>query len=174
MSRPGLIDTQEFARLGLVLEGRLPVAGFARLAPALCDGEGDLSYRLRGSIDERGKAALELGFAVTVRVICQRCLQQLELPLRVRNRFRLLDAEPEWTADAAELDADDEDELVASKALDVKALIEDEALLTLPWAPRHENCELAGEKNDQPGGEAESGNESPFGVLKQLKSRAAR
>jgi len=170
MSYLGVIDAREFARLGLVLEGRLPVAGFSRLASALCDCDGDLSYRLQGDVDERGNAALELELEVGVRVICQRCLEQLELPLRVRNRFRLLDAVPAWTADAAEIDAGGDDEIVAGAPLDVEALIEDEVLLTLPWAPRHEHCELAGER----GGRDGIGRESPFGVLARFKNRAVK
>jgi uncharacterized protein len=170
MSRLGLVDAQEFARLGLMLEGRLPVAGFARLASSLCDGNGELSYRLQGSVDDRGKALLQLEFDVVVRVICQRCLEPMGLPLQVCNRFRLLGAEPEWSIDASEFDADGEDEIVATEALDVEALIEDEVMLSLPLAPRHQNCALASGK----GGEAGRGRESPFGVLAQLKDRAAR
>jgi uncharacterized protein len=170
MSRLGLIDTREFARLGLVLEGRLPVAGLARLVSVLCDGDGDLKYRLQGSVDDRYKAALDLEIEVSVRVICQRCLEQLELPLRIRNRFRLIEAAPEWSVDAVEANADGEDEIVATEALDVEVLIEDEVLLSLPWAPRHQHCELATGKE----GGAELGRESPFGVLARLKDRPAK
>jgi uncharacterized protein len=183
MSRPGLIDTREFARLGLVLEGKLPVAGMSRLASALCDSEGELSYRLQGVPRKRegtGDApALDLEFEVTVRVPCQRCLEPLEVPLKARNQLKLIDKLPEWSADAAELDADDADEIVHSQALDVAALIEDEVLLTLPWAPRHQQCELTnnsagGGSGNAGGSKTGSGRESPFGVLAQLKKRAAK
>jgi uncharacterized protein len=169
MSRLGSIDTREFARLGLVLEGRLPVAGFSRLASALCDTGGDLKYRLQGSVDEHYKAVLELEIEGSVRVICQRCLEQLELPLRICNRFRLIEAAPEWSVDTVEANAGGEDEIVATDALDVEALIEDEVLLSLPWAPRHQDCALASGKE----GGAKPGRESPFGVLARLKNRAA-
>jgi uncharacterized protein len=183
MSRPGLIDTREFARLGLVLEGRLPVAGLTRLASALCDSEGELSYRLRGAPgkyeDAREDAAsLDLEFEVTVRVPCQRCLEPLELPLKGHNRLRLIENLPEWSAETAELDADEADEIVHAQALDVAALIEDEVLLALPWAPRHQHCELANNAaNNAAGGrssKARDSRESPFGVLAQLKKRAPK
>jgi uncharacterized protein len=182
MSRLGLIDTREFARLGLVREGRLPVAGFARLASELCDSQGELSYRLQGNVDKRGQMGLELDFEVNVRVVCQRCLEPLELPLKVHNRFRLLDTAPEWTAEAAEFDAGSEDEIVATAAMDGEALIEDEVLLALPLVPRHENCDLehgvtSGVRSgisSKAGGKDKVGRESPFGVLARLKDRAAK
>jgi uncharacterized protein len=57
------------------------------------------------------------------------------------------------------------DVIVGSRSLDILALVEDEALLALPLAPKHEVCpdqsvqDLAGE----------SKKESPFSVLKNLK-----
>lgn len=171
MSCPGLIDTREFARLSLECEGRSPLASFKRLASMLCDTGGELNYRLRGSLDEHGKAAIELEIDVDVRVVCQRCLGELELPLRVRNRLRLIDQAPEWTAEAAEFESNAEDEIVSSPALDVQALVEDEVMLALPLAPRHEHCELAHGEGGR-GGPGEMARESPFGVLARLKNRA--
>jgi uncharacterized protein len=90
----------------------------------------------------------------------------------------LLDAAPEWTADAAEFDAGGEDEIVASAAQDVAALIEDEVLLALPLAPRHEHCQIAsgvaGGVGGKTGGRDTVGRESPFGVLARLKDRATK
>ena len=54
MSHVGWIDAREFARLGQVQEGRLPLAGFSRLAALLCDTGGEVAYRLQGSVDSRG------------------------------------------------------------------------------------------------------------------------
>jgi uncharacterized protein len=59
---------------------------------------------------------------------------------------------------------------MATAALDAEALIEDEVLLSLPWAPRHQHCELASGID----GGAKPGRESPFGVLARLKNRAAK
>jgi uncharacterized protein len=97
-------------------------------------------------------------------VTCQRCLQQFELPVSGQNRLRVVDADPEWSAEDAEFAAQGDDEIVASTALDVRALIEDEVLLAMPLAPRHEHCELAG-------GKIEVKRESPFGILAKLQKR---
>jgi uncharacterized protein len=174
MSHVGSIDAREFARLGQMQEGRLPLAGFSRFAPLLCDAEGDIDYRLQGSVDRHGKLGLALNCRTRVRVICQRCLAQMELPLEIANRFRVIDSQPEWSVETAEIDTGHEDEIVAGAALDVAELIEDEILLALPYAPRHEHCKLAGGGSDDAGNVGKSGRESPFGVLARLKGRAAK
>jgi uncharacterized protein len=161
-----VINAREFARGGETLAGNVPIAALARLAASLSGRDGEIRYRLQGATDKYGKATLELEFDTCVRLVCQRCLQQFELPLAGRNRLRLIDAEPAWSAEQAEVAADDDDEIVASAAFDVRALIEDEVLLALPLAPRHGECEVTG-------GRIEVRRESPFGVLAQLKKRAA-
>jgi uncharacterized protein len=172
MSLVGWIDAREFARLGQVQQGGLPLAGFSRLAALLCDTGGEVDYRLQGSVDTHGNMGLELTLRARVGVICQRCLGAMELPLEVHNRFRLIDREPEWSAETAEIDAGEDDEIVASATLDVAALIEDELLLALPLAPRHEHCNVAGGKSENAG--SNGGRETPFGVLARLKGPAAR
>lgn len=173
MSHAGsTVDAREFARLGQVLEGRVPVARFARLGPSLCSHDGDVIFRLRGLTDARGNQALELEIEARLTVICQRCLGELVLSLDACNRMRLVDAETAWSAEDAEF-GDHEigdvavDEIVASPALDVMNLLEDELLLSLPVAPRHDHCELAGAGSGIP-------RESPFGVLAHLKKRAGK
>jgi uncharacterized protein len=53
---------------------------------------------------------------------------------------------------------DDVDRVLATRAMDVASLVEDELLLTLPIAPMHERCEPV------PAG-ADSGRASPFAAL---------
>jgi uncharacterized protein len=174
MSHVGWIDAREFARLGQVQEGALPLAGFSRLGALLSDTGGGVEYRLQGSVDRHGKMGLALKIRSRVRVICQRCLAPMELPLEVDNRFRLIDSEPEWSMETAEIDAGGEDEIVAGPELDVAALIEDELLLALPLAPRHEHCRLASGESENAGSDGKTGRASPFGVLARLKDRAAK
>ncbi len=158
-----VIDAREFAGAGEVLEGVLPVAGFERLAGLLSGKNGEVRYRLRGTRDALNRPALGLEFETAVEVTCQRCLQPFTLPLAGANRLRLVDREPEWTGEEIEA-AEEDDEIVASAALDVAELVEDEVLLALPLAPRHARCEVAG-------GKADLGRESPFKVLEKLKHR---
>jgi uncharacterized protein len=168
MCRLRLIDAPEFARLGRVLEGRVPLAEFGRLQSWLSDAAGKLQYRIGGTVDQQGYPSLVFDLQARLLVTCQRCLQELELPVNVHNRIRLVESPgAALPGQADQALAGEEDFVAASGPLDLLAMIEDEMILALPLAPRHEQCELAG-------GGIGTQIESPFGVLAQLKKRANR
>jgi uncharacterized protein len=168
MSRLRSIDAPEFARLGRVLDGHVPLAEFGRLAGVPGGISGDLEYRVAGVIDKRGYPILVLDLQARVPVVCQRCLQEFELPVKVHNRVRVVELpEGELLEQADETLASEEDIVAAAGPLDVMAMIEDEMILALPLAPRHDQCELAG------GGTVKQ-IESPFGVLAKLKKAVDR
>ena len=64
-----------------------------------------------------------------------------------------------------EIEDDTRDFLPAQSELDVVALIEDELILDLPSAPRHETCAL-------PDAGQGTGRVSPFSVLKGFSGKA--
>ncbi len=134
MLQPAAIDGLAFARDAAVLEGRLDVESLPRLAQSGCSGA-VLGYVLTGEVNERGKPGLRLAVDGSVRLQCQRCLGALELPLR-------LDGQLEFALSEAEIVAADDDieRVVASREMSVAALVEDEVLLALPMAPKHEQC----------------------------------
>src|SRR5690606_12144564 len=68
-------------------------------------------------------------------LVCQRCLQPVDVPLTVDRSFRFVTDEA--TA-AAEDDAAEEDLLALSRSFDLLELVEDELLMEMPLAPRHE------------------------------------
>jgi uncharacterized protein len=138
MSHQPVIDGLEFAKAGSRLQGSWPVAEFLRLHDALRSTAGTLHYELQGVPELRGKPALRLKVEGTLQLACQRCLGILEFPLRVEVALRLARTQQEM--DAEPLDADGPESIVAGREMQVKALVEDEVLLALPIAPRHEAC----------------------------------
>ena len=66
---------------------------------------------------------------------CQRCLDAVEFPVALSVALELAVSERE----IVEAD-DDVDRVLATNAMDVAALVEDEVLLAVPYAPRHEQC----------------------------------
>jgi uncharacterized protein len=70
---------------------------------------------------------------------CQRCLDPIRIPI-------VIDAELQLAQNAREIsEADDEiDRVLASRRMDVAWLVEDEVILALPMAPRHEECVPSG------------------------------
>ena len=157
MSQRIVIDSLAFAREGGLLQGELPVASLTRVLDLLVDSTGHLGYRVQGQMGPRNRPQLMLQLDGVLSVCCQRCLEGIDYPVRVRSLLELVKDEEELTQE--EIEDDSKDFLTAQKELDVVALIEDEIILDLPAAPRHESCALP-----QAGNLSEK--VSPFSVLK--------
>ena len=129
-----VIDSLEFARTGQTLRGSLPLPGLTRLKDCLADALGNVEFEVRGGEDARRRPILTLVISGTLRLRCQRCLEALDHPLRVVNTLLLV------TGGKARDELDDEDceWIEASRELDLATVVEDEILLGLPYAPRHE------------------------------------
>ena len=138
MSHQPVIDGLEFAKTGSRLQGVWPVAGFERLRDALGGDEGTLRYDLRGVPEAQGRPALRLRVEGTLQLACQRCLGVLEFPLHAEVLLRLAATQAE--VDAEPLRAEGPESIVTGKQMPVRALVEDEVLLAIPIAPRHEVC----------------------------------
>ena len=137
MSQPAAIDGLAFARSAAVLKGRLGLESLPRLAQSGCSGS-VLDFVLTGEINERGRPGLRLVVDGSVRLECQRCLDNLDLPVHFEAQLELAASEAELAA------AEDEVERVlAGREMSVAALVEDEVLLALPMVPKHERCSAA-------------------------------
>jgi uncharacterized protein len=163
-----VIDARAFARSAQTMAGRLAGAQCTRLCEGLPDPQtGVFDWELTGRSDA-AHAWLDVRAQGMVRVVCQRCLSPFELTLRVSSTLGLVDTASQLEAmDALEAEGRgaDVEYLVADAPLDVEALVEDELILALPYAPRHDVCPGAGAGQEDPAG----GRVSPFAALAQLK-----
>jgi uncharacterized protein len=159
MSHQPVIDGLEFARTGSGLQGAWPVAGFARLRDALRTDDGILQYVLVGVPEGQGRLALRLKVDGVLQLVCQRCLGALEFALRIDVSLQLAATQAE--VDAQPLEAEGPEQIVAGREMPVRELVEDEVLLAIPLAPRHERC--AGRPAP-----AAAGENSPFAALRGL------
>lgn len=135
MPAQAVIDSLEFARGEQTLSASLPVSGLARLQDSLFDAGGEVRFVVTGGHDARRRPLLTVEISGTLHLRCQRCLGGLDYPLRLSNSVLLVSAAE--TADGL-MDSEDADWIEASAELDLAELIEDEILLGLPYAPRHE------------------------------------
>ncbi len=135
-------DAFVFAREGRVLEGTLSVAALERLHDLLTEVVGEVSFRLQGSKGKNGECMLRLEVSGVVPLICQRCLGAVPHNLDVDSLLELVPEGVDMSQD--ELEDDTRDFLPVARELDVSELVEDEILLALPIAPRHEKCGLPG------------------------------
>jgi uncharacterized protein len=91
---------------------------------------------VRGGENGGGRLSLTVEISGELRLVCQRCLGPLAFPLAARSELELAETESE-----IEAAGDDVDRVLATKAMDVATLVEDEAILALPMAPLHGRCE---------------------------------
>jgi len=96
---------------------------------------GHVDWSIRGTADEQGRPAITVSLQGVVALECQRCLGVVEQPVEQSTTLLLARSE----SDLVHLDEISEREVVLANApLDPRTLVEDELLLTLPFAPRHE------------------------------------
>ena len=157
-ARP-FIDSVDFARNGKEIRGEIALSALSRLTDKLAKSDGSLTYIVSG-YREDGRDMLKISLQGVCTLRCQRCLGELEYPVKLVSQLWLLPADK---LDEAEEDDDEVDAIEAEPRLDVLALIEEELLLDLPFAPRHPEgeCEPATHDLQQKA--------NPFAVLAGLK-----
>ena len=159
MPHQPVIDGFEFASAGAIQQGVWPLGDFPRLRDMLASDAGEVAYRVQGTHDEQGRPALKVRVEGTLHLRCQRCLEPLRFEVEVEDLLVLAATLEEIHADPT--DANAPDRIVASREMPVRELVEDELILALPYAPRHERCEPAA------AGQGDKGN-SPFARLRGL------
>jgi uncharacterized protein len=173
------IDTHEFTRRGDVTEGRVPLAELERLGSLLVADEGVLAWRLAGGselgADGSRRAHLHLALSATLAMRCVRCLGRIDVPLGVERDYRLVATEAQ--AELEDVDEDEVDLLVGARRFDLAGLVEDEAIMALPPAPRHDHCSAPAAAIDgdpeQPD-EAAPAPRNPFAALGALRGEVTQ
>jgi len=132
---PAVIDSLEFARTGQILGGHLPIVSLARLRDSLFDRVGEVRFEARGGHDKRQRPLLALEISGVLHLQCQRCLGRLDYVLQLSSTLLLVSG---GEMKSSELDDGDADWVAASVELDLAELVEEELLLSLPYAPKHD------------------------------------
>lgn len=154
------IDGFEFCGTGGVVSGKWPVADLPRLQDMLRDAAGAVDYRIVGTRDGVGRPALEVCVAGVLQLTCQRCLEALAYRFDARSMLVLARSQAEIEADDLS-GADGPERILAGVEMPVRDLIEDEVLLLVPLAPRHDVCARRPEV-------AAAGRNVPFAGLRGL------
>lgn len=171
---PDRLDVKAFAQAGAHLSGHDTLLKYQRLAEEAKGLHPDLRVdwmadgELRTTQGVGGQVWLRLKANATLPMICQRCLQPVDVPLEVDREFRFV--ADEATAEA--LDSDSEEDLLAlSREFDLRELIEDELLMALPVVPRHDECptEVRMASSDEDFEEASAQKPNPFAALAGLR-----
>ncbi len=133
------IDSLRFAKDGESREGHYAIAALPRLVKMLVIPEGDLYYRLEGTV-ELGRPQLCLTVKAVLSLDCQRCLQPMQQDLQLRSCVGVARNEAElarWDAIDLESGGAMVDAMLVEARMSVQDFVEDEVLLGLPVAFSH-------------------------------------
>lgn len=165
MSGPAAVhrieDPFAFARAAGLHSGQVALAAMPRLQDRLASDAGTVTYAVRGKVDQRQRPLLELEITGNPGLRCSRCLAALDFPLQLQSSVLLMQP-------GAVVQEDDDPEspewIEAGPELNVLELIEDEILLSLPLAVRHDEGKCS--EGDEIG--RSSGRDNPFARLAAL------
>ena len=162
-----LIDNQRFANNREELQGEIALDDCERLDDLLGNDEGradgNVTFQLQGTRGPLGQLRLNLRVQAEVAMVCQRCMGAMLESVDVLSK---LDVAPDDATVAHDDLTDDEaDWIETSREFDVAELVEDELILALPVAPRHQVCPDPVTESTLP-----AKKESPFAALAALKN----
>jgi len=169
----GRFDAFGLAARGEQLSGELDAMGQARVAERLAPTKRatPIAWSIVGGRDVGGRPALTVAIEGRLPVVCQRCLQPFELPVAQQTELLLARTDAELEA----LDQGDAEVVLAAAPLDALTLIEDEILLSLPFAATHAEGRCPESLGPDAAATARApGKTSPFARLAALKKGTDR
>lgn len=168
------LDVKAFALAGGAISGRELLGANERLVAQTLGQGADLPIDWSATGELRNPEHLEpqiwlnLQGDAVLPLTCQRCLGPIAAPVTVKRSFRFVSDE---SVAAAQDNECEEDVLALSRGFDLIELLEDELLMDLPVAPRHEVCPVPVklEVVDADFEAAQAARENPFAMLGTFK-----
>lgn len=130
-------DAFRLARQGGTMSGTFDARRLPNVDDVLAAGDDPVpvAWTIEGRSSAEGRPALQVELAGSVPLVCQRCLGRVDWPVAQRTEVLL-------AGDGNELsrldEASESEVILADRPLEAATLVEDELVLTLPFAPRHE------------------------------------
>ena len=153
------IDNVKFAKQQKELRGELDLKQLLRVQE-LEDYTGKVNYEITGLVDNLNRPTLDLKIYGTITTLCQNCLQPMSLTLDNTSRVTVFYNEEQLDhALFSDESSGVEDGILCEEEFDVLNFLEDEVIMLLPYASKHESC-IGLSYHDSA--------DSPFGVLKNI------
>lgn len=159
-----LIHPERLASQARVFKGTFTPRDLDRLRDSIADDRGELRYEITAGLDRQRQKVVTCIIEGFVFLICQNTLEAFRHEISIHDRLVLVDDESRLPS--VEEEGDAEDYVVADEPLDVRDLVEDAVLLSLPMVPRKPGQDVPVKR------EAGTGRkESPFAALASLKKK---
>ena len=155
------------------LDFTIPLAELPRVSHELTSKDGEAKGHVRFS-RQQGQAVADLDVSAQPEVVCQRCMQPMRWPVKVKSRVALVSDYDSADRVPQEMEVF----LVEADSVSVRDLVDEEVMLALPNVPRHaEDNECARRKVQLPGQPEEPEDapdlqvQKPFAQLGELLKR---
>ncbi len=156
------------------LQGTIPLKQMKRLINALSSKEGEVYIDVEFSVDINRVVILAGEIKTETKLICQRCMKEMDLPIALDFQLAFVRSE----AEMERLPEGYEATLIDNTTMMLSDIIEDEILLALPPIPKHldDSCSSdaiteAWNSQQTPEPNTESvERENPFDILASLKT----
>lgn len=151
------------------LKGFMPLQQLPALMADCVDDSGKLEADLQ--LDMQGRWPVMTGVVdATVKLVCQRCLENVEVPLHSSISLGFSQSEEAL----AELPKTLEPWLLEEEEIPLADVLEQELILALPIVAYHAECQPAEYQQAQEPVEIEPEKPNPFKVLEQLKGQVKK
>lgn len=165
---PSQVDIRKLATKGTDITAKIKVNQLPRLQQMLHDADGEVEVKLHFAINDQGKLQLSGAVQAEVSVTCQRCMGPM--PYKIDSSFDLVAV---WSdEEAAHLDKDLDPLILEDELVDLKDVVEEELILSVPFVSYHDIEDCLVSKDDLQSGELveDEPRENPFNVLGQFKA----
>ena len=158
-----LIHPDRISAKPRTFKGAFVPADLERLEDSIADDRGELRYEVTAVLDKQRRQVVSCIIEGFVFLMCQKSLEAFRHEISVHDRLVLVDHEGELPA--IEEEGEEEDYVVADQPLDIRELVEDAVLLSLPMVPRKPGVGAEPDDKEPPRGE------SPFAALERLRKK---
>ena len=131
---PDSVNFVECLENGTSLSGFVPISRFLRFRSLLASERGNIDINLHFEEVQAGIATVLGSACASVDLVCQNCLELMTFKSVIDVNVRLVKTETELQALAPNVDG----MVVESPKLYITELLEDNLILVLPMAPKHE------------------------------------
>lgn len=174
VSMPENISFDKWVDSDFEWSGEMMPSSFARIAPLLTTEHAQSTLQLDTQLYRHNNVQhLAIKLTGEVWLQCQRCLQPVAIDLTDNYNLALLENESQITLVDDEQDYLLLEEVITDSSperlLPLKKLVEDEVLLKIPMAAKHDDCEMAATQVGEIPEEQEADN--PFAALAALKGK---
>lgn len=171
---PVTLDVKKAAKHETRYQGYIVLNRLKRLTQSLSADQGDIDVDVQTGKDQQGLLFIKGDAQVEAITVCQRCNENMTIDLNTSFAYSPVKAGAENDEDNQLPDWYDAIEINEFGEIDLRKLIEDELILSLPLICMHDEADCPASDRKMSWGEIKEIKEekpNPFAVLEQLKRK---